>query len=99
MTPQDVVVETCRLLKVYGDPTVTTYTPQTTIGIDLKLVGVRARQCAHSLDYFLLSTPKQGSLKVREFKKAKTVADLCIVMIKKALDETVTTASVTPFIR
>ena len=93
MTPKDVVVETCRILKVYGDPSVTTYTADTTLAADLKLVGVRARQCTHALDYFLLSTPKKGRLKVREFKKAKTVGDLCIVMIYKALGEKVTPKS------
>ncbi|GGE96313.1 hypothetical protein [Pseudoalteromonas gelatinilytica] len=99
MTPQGVIVETCRILKVYGDPSVTTYTPDTKLDTDLKLVGVRARQCTHALDYFLFSTPKKGRLKVREFKKAKTVGHLCIIMVFKALGVKVTPASIATFIQ
>jgi hypothetical protein len=99
MTSQDVVIETCRKLKVYGDDSVTTYTSDTELGSDLKLVGVRARQCAHALDYYLLSTPKKGVLKVKEFKKAKTVSDLCIVMVNKALGEQVTSVDIAKYIK
>jgi hypothetical protein len=99
MTSQDVVIETCRILKVYGDASVTTYTSDTQLGSDLKLVGVRARQCSHALDYYLLSTPKKGVLKIREFKKAKTVTDLCIVMVNKAIGEQVTSADIATYIQ
>jgi hypothetical protein len=99
MTPQHVVEKTCEILKAFGDPSVSPYKPETTLDVELKIVGVRARQCTHALDYFLISTPKKGRLKVREFKKSKTVGVICLVMIKKALGVTLTINDISPFIQ
>lgn len=99
MTPQYVVENTCEILKSFGDPSVSPYTHETTLDVELKIVGVRARQCTHALDYFLISTPKKGRLKVREFKKSETVGGICVVMVKKALGVTSSIDEISPFIQ